>query len=212
MADLTTALEIENLLARDADGQLRLGARVAEMAGDGPLIDRVLRRLSQTAQLDGHTVSLVRPAGIQGICVDVRMGRHPLPLTPRPGQASPLTDSAGAIAVVRGLPEDAARDLIARHAAHQGITPEAVQDALTRVAAARRDNSGAVHLTDTHGVLQIGCPLRERALAVVVHLPDRLAAPALLEELSGTLSGLCAVRQALRNISVSSRGERRDSH
>ena len=55
-----------------------LEASTGGTSGDPTLVERAFRVLRQVADLDGHTVSLVRVVGVQVLCVDVRMGQHPL--------------------------------------------------------------------------------------------------------------------------------------
>jgi DNA-binding IclR family transcriptional regulator len=197
ISDLAEALEIEKLLRRDPNGKLHLGMRLAAMTGGTPedptQLENALRILGQIADLDGHTVSFVQVVGTQALCVDVRMGQHPLPLTPRPGQAKPITDNAGAIAILRAISLDAARDLIERHAGHQGTTHENITEALATIAVAELDNSGIVQLTDAHGIVQLGTTVGpERNLAAIVHLPDRLAESAMLRRGATALADLAA--------------------
>jgi hypothetical protein len=121
------------------------------------------------------------------------MGQHPLPLTPRPGQAKPITDNAGAIAILRNISLDSARDLIERHASHQGTTHENINQALATIAATEPDNSGIVQLTDAHGIVQLGTPAGpQRNLAAIVHLPDRLADSPMLRRGATALADLAA--------------------
>jgi IclR family transcriptional regulator, blcABC operon repressor len=195
IGDLVEALEIENLLRRDSNGKLRLGMRLTTMTGGTPEdpmhTERSLRILGQIADLDEHTVSFVRVVGTQALCVDVRMGQHPLPLTPRPGQTRPIAHSAGALAVLRAASVEAARELIELHASHQGATHENVTEALATVFATEPDRAGIVQLTDAHGILQLGTPMGpERNLAAVVHLPDRLADSAMPRRAAVALTDL----------------------
>jgi DNA-binding IclR family transcriptional regulator len=198
--DLIEALEIENLLRRASTGKLRLGARLAATTAGTPqdptLVERALRVLGQIADFDRHTVSFVRVVGLQALCVDVRMGQHPLALTPRPGQSRPITESAGAAAVLRGVNESTARELVYQYADHQGVTPRNIQDALTTIAAVDQDEARVARLTDAHGIVQLGIRLGaddsdERA-AAVLHLPNRLADPATLRRGSAALTDLAA--------------------
>lgn len=197
IADLTTALEAERLLGKDSQGQFRLGFRTADISGDNALIARVARKLAQTSLLDGHTVSVVKAVGLVGMCVEVRMGQHPLPLTPRPGLSTPILDSAGGLAVLRSLPAAAARDAAAVYAGHQGFGGLEVDKVLEHVAIAKNHPAtGALLLTDSHGVLQIASPVRHSKLAVVVHLsPARRVSDAELEELTGGLSEVSAAAE-----------------
>jgi DNA-binding IclR family transcriptional regulator len=200
IGDLIEALETENLLRRVSNGNLRLGVRLAATtagtAQDPTLVERALRVLGQIADFDGHTVSFVRVVGLQALCVDVRMGQHPLALTPRPGQSRPITQSAGAAAVLRGVPESTAHALADRYAGHQGVTPRDIQDALTTIAAADHDDAPVARLTDSYGIVQLGIRVGaddfEDPVAAVLHLPDRLADPATLLQGSVALTDLAA--------------------
>lgn len=200
IGDLTEALEAENLLRRAINGNLRLGGRLAATTAGTPadptLVERALRVLGRIADVDGHTVSFVRVVGLQALCVDVRMGQHPLALTPRPGQSSPIAESAGAAAVLRGLPDGTARALVDRYADHQGVTPQNVQDALATIAAADHDDASVARLTDSYGIVQLGIRVgaddSDDHIAAVLHLPDRLADPATLLRGSAALTDLAA--------------------
>ncbi|MDX6350722.1 MAG: hypothetical protein QOF84_5512 [Streptomyces sp.] len=200
IGDLIEALEIENLLRRAINGNLRLGVRLAATTAGTPedptLVERALRVLGQIADFDGHTVSFVRVVGLQALCVDVRMGQHPLALTPRPGQSRPITESAGAAAVLRGVPESTARELVDQYAAHQGITPQNIHDALTTIAAVDHGDALIVRLTDSYGIVQLGMRVgaddSDHHFAAVLHLPDRLADPATLLRGSAALTDLAA--------------------
>jgi len=141
-------------------------------------------------------VSRVRVVGLQALCVDGRMGQHPLALTPRPGQSRPITESAGAAAVLRGLPESTARALVDRYTHHQGLVPQHMHDALTTIAALDHDDTPVVRLTDSYGIVQLGIPVgandSDDHIAAVLHLPDRLADPPTLLRGSAALTDLAA--------------------
>jgi DNA-binding IclR family transcriptional regulator len=198
IGDLIEALEIENLLRRAINGDLRLGGRLAATTAGPPqdptLVERALRILGQIPDFDGHTVSFVRVVGLQALCVDVRMGQRPLALTPRPGQSRPITESAGAAAVLRSVPESVARELVDKYAAHQAATPQNIHDALTTIAAVDHDDALVARLTDSYGIVQLGVRVGEADghLAAVLHLPDRLADPATILRGSAALTDLAA--------------------
>ncbi|MFJ2829373.1 hypothetical protein ACIPC1_17725 [Streptomyces sp. NPDC087263] len=200
IGDLVEALEVENLLRRAINGNLRLGIRLAAATAGTPedptLVERALRVLGQIAYFDSHTVSFVRVVGLQALCVDVRMGQHPLALTPRPGQSRPMADSAGAAAVLRSVSERTARELVDRYADHQGITPQNIQDALTTITAVDQDGARVVRLTDSYGIVQLGIRVgaddSDAHIAAVLHLPDRLADPTTLLRGETALADLAA--------------------
>jgi DNA-binding IclR family transcriptional regulator len=194
VADLTTALEAERLLGKNSHGQFRLGFRTAGISGDDALIARVIRKLAQTPLLDGHTVSVVKVVGLLGLCVEVRIGQHPLPLTPRPGLSTPILDSGGGIAVLQALSAADARQIASAYAGHQGFGGDQVDKMQEQVAAVKSHQAtGTVLLTDSHGVVQIALPIRLSNLGVVVHLPPgRHVSDAELGELAVGLSEVAA--------------------
>lgn len=190
VADLTAALEAERLLGKDLQGHFGLGIRLAGISGDGALIARVTRKLAQTPVLDGHTVSVVKAIGLLGMCVEVRIGQHPLPLTPRPGLSTPVLDSGGGLAVLRSLPAAAAGDAALTYAGHQGFNSEMVGKVLDQAATVKTyPATGAVLVTDPQGVLQMAAPVLHSDLAVVVHLPPaRHVSDRELDQLAAGLS------------------------
>lgn len=200
ISDLVEALEFENLLRRTVDGNLRLGVRLAAMTAGTPqeptLIERALRILEQTSGFDGHTVSFVRVAGLQAQCVDVRMGQHPLALTPRPGQSRSISESAGAVAVLQGSAGGTAGELVRQYAGHQGFTPQDVQDTLNKIAAVDDDDALVARLTDSYGIVQLGIRIGANdphaPVAAVLHLPDRLTDPVTLRQGAAALTDLAA--------------------
>ena len=140
IADLLGTLEDVGFVARGADGSLHAGASlvrpVRPRRGGAP----PLSRLREQPDLDGHTVSLVQLFGNQVVFVDVRPGRHPLPLTPRPGQRATAAACAGAVAILSSMPVAEAADAVRAAAAHLGLSDDEVQRH-ARSAAPRRRSS-----------------------------------------------------------------------
>jgi DNA-binding IclR family transcriptional regulator len=170
LADLLGALEDANLIGRSHDGHLHIGPRWAALSDPDTAVDRLFRACARLPDLDGHTLSVMRLFGDQVICVDVRPGRHPLPLTPRPGQRTKATDAAGAIAILSELPIGTALDLVDAGCAHLGLSAEQIADTL---ALRRRQRSGVYKSHSTHTGRQFACAVADTRLALTLHLPDR---------------------------------------
>lgn len=177
VVDLVATLDAESLLGRDEVDGLRLGDRPATLVdlplGGSRLLERFGRSCQRVAELEGHTVSVDRPVGAQSVCLDVRMGRLPLRLTPRPGQQTPLAESAGGLAVLRGLTPERAGGRIAQYAGHQGLSDGDIAELLAIRAAL--SPTGVVGRAGRHGAEQLAAPIRgdadEPVAAVVLHLP-----------------------------------------
>jgi DNA-binding IclR family transcriptional regulator len=163
-------LEDENLIGRTPDGRLHTGPRWAALSDPDTAVDRLFRACARTPDLDGHTVSVVQLFGNHVICLDVRPGRHPLPLTPRPGQRTKATDTAGAIAILSALPIAAATEVVHVAADHLGLSDEQIEHTL---ALRRRQRSAIYKSHSTHTGRQFACPVAGTRLALTLHLPDR---------------------------------------
>lgn len=170
LADLIGALEEADLIGRGPDGRLHTGRRWAALSDPDTVVDRVFRACARTPDLDGHTLSVVRLFGDQVICLDVRPGRHPLPLTPRPGQRTKATDAAGAVAILSELPITTAEDAVHSAAAHLGLSAQQVAATL---ALRRKQRSGLYTSHSTHTGRQFACAVTGTPLALTLHLPDR---------------------------------------
>lgn len=170
LADLVGALEDANLVGRSPDGRLHTGPRWAAWSDPDAAVDRLFRACARTPDLDGHTVSVVRLFGDHVICVDVRPGRHPLPLTPRPGQRTRSTDAAGAIAILSELPIATVAETVHAVAAHLGLSDEQIAHTL---ALRRRQRSGLYTTHSAHIGRQFACVVAGTQLALTLHLPER---------------------------------------
>ena len=174
VADLLGTLTEAGFVARDGDGALHPGAQWGALSDPDAVAERVFRACA-TVDLDGHTVSLVRLFGNQVVFVDVRPGRHPLPLTPRPGQRANAVTCAGSVAIVSSLTAVEAAEVVRTAAAHLDLSDEEVQHTL----ALRQSRRRTVY--ETHSPLtgrQLACPVSGTRLALVLHVPERLPQPA----------------------------------
>jgi IclR family transcriptional regulator, blcABC operon repressor len=173
IADLLGTLEDAGLVARGADGSLHAGARWADLSDPDAVAHRVFRACA-TTDLDGHTISLVQLFGNQIVFVDVRLGRHPLPLTPRPGQRAAADACAGAVAILSSLSAAEAADTLWAAASHLGLSDDEVQRTLDLRHTRRR----AVYESfSPHVGRQLACPVAGTRFALTLHVPERWPEP-----------------------------------
>lgn len=169
IADLVSTMQEVGFIARGADGSLHAGARWSELSDPGAIAHRLLRSCA-TTELDGHTVSLVALFGNQIVFVDVRLGRHPLPLTPRPGQRASAAACAGATAILSSLPSAEAAKAVWAAASHLGLSDEEVQSTLALRLAQRR----TVYQTHSPQMgRQLACAVPGTQFALTLHVPER---------------------------------------
>jgi DNA-binding IclR family transcriptional regulator len=174
IADLVSTMDDSGLIARAVAGDLHTGPRWSELSDPDAVVHRIFRACA-TTDLDGHTISLARLVGNRVVFVDVRLGRHPLPLTPRPGQRASAADCAAAAAILSSLSVADATTAVRGAAAHLGLTDEDVEQVLALRHVRRRKVYGS-HSASTGR--QLACPVAESRLALVLHVPDRWAEPA----------------------------------
>lgn len=107
VVDLIDTLCDDLLLERSDDGRYRLGRRstrlVAGFTGGIPLVESFLELCERVDELSGYTVTLDTLDCGESLCLSVRHGRLPLPLTPRAGRRDPLTSTPGGLAIAREL-------------------------------------------------------------------------------------------------------------
>ena len=187
IADLLGALEIGGLIGRSVDGRLRIGPRWATLSDPDQVLDRLLSACARTPGLDGHTVSIVHLFGNQIVFLDVRTGRYPLPLTPRPGQRTMAEDSAGAIAILSSVPLSAASELVRSATGHLGLSEEQVDQTL---ALRRRQRSAVYESASAHTGRQFACAVPATRSALTLHLPDRWSEPGFARKAGRALTAL----------------------
>lgn len=173
IADLLGALEDAGFIGRGADGGLHAGARWSDLSDPDAVAQRLFRACA-TPDLDGYTVSLVQLFGNQVVFVDVRAGRHPLPLTPRPGQRANAADCAGAVAILSSLPSSEAEKAVWVAASHLGLSGDEVRRTLALRAARRR----AVYESRSPLVgRQLACSVTGTRYALTLHVPEQWPEP-----------------------------------
>jgi DNA-binding IclR family transcriptional regulator len=187
IADLVGALENGGLIGRSVDGRLRIGPRWAALSDPDEVLDRLLSACARAPGLDGHTFSIVHLFGNQIICLDVRSGRYPLPLTPRPGQRTMAEDSAGAIAILSSVPLSEAAELVRSATGHLGLSEEQVDQTL---ALRRRQRSAVYESASAHTGRQFACAVPGTRSALTLHLPDRWSEPGFARKAGRALTAL----------------------
>jgi hypothetical protein len=166
IADLLGTLEDAGLVARGVDGSLHEGARWADLSDPDAVAYRVFRACA-TTDLDGHTISLVQLFGNQIVFVDVRLGRHPLPLTPRPGQRATADACAGAVAILSSLSMPRRRTQWAA-ASHLGLSGDEVAEPWIAAHAA----TGSLRIVFNTRRAQLACPVAGTRFALTLHVPS----------------------------------------
>lgn len=209
VSDVCATLAAVGLARRAADGSYRLGAHTAMLARRSLPMPGVLEAfravLLEGTAVDGHTISLGALTGIEVLTVDVRLGRHPLPLTPRPGARDAAVDGAAGAAVVSALDPGELDDELTRLAAHQGADPDA-----HRAVRALVDPSSPVAVWRSRaGAQQLACSIpaatAPRLAALTLHLPHDPRSTLDLGELASDLQA-AALAVATRASAVSPAG------
>jgi IclR family transcriptional regulator, blcABC operon repressor len=127
VSDVTATLVSADLIRRGPDGLYRLGGHLSAIVRQSmvapTVVDGFLRASVEGTDLDGHTLSLDTMTGNEVLTTNVRLGRHPLPLTPRPGTRTQLLDCAAGPAIASSLGDALERELDT-YSAHQGIASD----------------------------------------------------------------------------------------
>jgi DNA-binding IclR family transcriptional regulator len=178
IADVCASLMAEGMVLRRRDAMYILGPRLeqlgASLGRSSRLFELFDRAVLQESALEGMTVTLDVLQGAETVCLAARLGRVPLPSTPRPGMRTPDLTAAAGSAILATAPRDELRQMLERFASHQSVPAEQIDGLLTEP---RSPQQPARHLAEAptgawH--LAVGVPsTAERPLfcAVVVHLP-----------------------------------------
>lgn len=174
--DVCSALVEAGLIQRSSDSSYGLGPRVMTLAGGFSPAAAVVEGfasypLDDTA-LDGHTLSIASMQGAEILTLNVRLGRHPLSLTPRPGARSVLTSTVAGVTILRALPMEAVADELDSFGPHQGLSPEHRE----RILQLARGHEGracddAQNQGHSHCAAYVDLPHHHSLTAVVLHLP-----------------------------------------
>lgn len=148
---LAVALEVHRLLARDREGQWRLGPRLAELAGSGAadlLLERADPVLARLRDTTGESAQLYRREGDVRVCVAAVEPRSGLRDTVPVGSRLPLTAGSAAQVLVAWTPED---PVIARATYSLRVLAEARRRGWAQSVAEREQ-----------GVASVSAPVRRR--------------------------------------------------
>ncbi|KAE8765943.1 helix-turn-helix domain-containing protein [Georgenia thermotolerans] len=176
VSDICSTLVGTDLIRRSTDGTYRLGGHLSTLArqtSPAPsVVDGFIRASLEGTPLDGHTLSVSTMVGCEVVTLNVRLGRHPLPLTPRPGTRTPLLQCAAGPAIAASLGEglDAELELFAAHQGLDGDGRSAIHAVVERMRRSEvstwRSKNGIHQLARA-----VGRPEEHMLTAITLHLP-----------------------------------------
>lgn len=180
-SDLIGTMQEAGLLSRRVDdlsiGPL-LGALTEGLVGDSGVLERFATHWPRQRTLTDHTVSVQSILGDRNLCMEVRLGRHLLPYTPRAGSRTTVWSEDGTgDAILRALmPADVERTMTAfagfdetnpdDQTRHSWLKANAVGRQDEPVIAATSNREFNVQLPHTEG--------RVPPVLLTLHLPPRL--------------------------------------
>lgn len=192
-SDLLTSLAASRWVRR-AESGFMLGGLLPELCAGfvGTDIDLVQFGLEWAADpvLHEHTVSVQVIQGVEIFCLEVRIGRHVLPLTPRPGSRVQGWHGDRGEPALAVLSEPVLRSTLNCFAGFQGLT-SSTRESILEWAAAERSEIGGPQIqraVNGNDELSLPCP-GDRAVLLTAHLPPD-APPANLPDLHQALSTL----------------------
>ncbi|UOM35277.1 IclR family transcriptional regulator [Acuticoccus sp. I52.16.1] len=186
-ARVLATLTETGVLRREDDRRYRIAPQFLEALGLpvslGALRQRARGELMELVEKVEDTGLLSVRSGLESLCIDRHVGRHPLQaLSLDVGARRPLGAGAGSLALLAFLPRDERETILAALAdrlPYRSVTAEAIRH---HAAEARRD--GYTYLPDfvVHGMTGIGAPVREPsglivAAVSVAGVGDRLKGP-----------------------------------
>jgi DNA-binding IclR family transcriptional regulator len=155
---LAVGLEVHRLLARDSDGQWRLGPAVTELAGhvNDPLLSAAAQVLPRLRELTGESVQLYRREGTSRICVVALEPPAGLRDTVPVGTRLPMTAGSGAKVLLA----------YADTATQQAVLPAATFTDRTLAEVRRRGWAQSVAEREP-GVASVSAPVRDQRGTVI---------------------------------------------
>lgn len=199
-SDLVQTMLDERLIRREISGLLLLGGALTEIAAGFVDNSTVLERFSlewdKGHSLNEHTLSVQSLIGDQNMCVDVRIGRHVLPVTPRAGSRLPVWNGTSGEPILTRLPPSAIEASLHRFGAFCGVndaTRGAILDWVRKNTTGQsRDLRHMVASTGNAELSQVipGETTDQESVALTLHLPPDTARN--VPELKAALSALAA--------------------
>jgi hypothetical protein len=182
-SDLLSTMLTERMLTRRG-GALVLGELLAELAagfvGNPNILQRFALYWNKYPPLEEHTLSLQALLGTQNLCVDVRIGRHVLPYTPRAGSRLPVWDGARGEPILAHVSADDADATLRRFRGFNGAVDE--REGIVSWIREHAPSAPAAPspLLSSTGNFELVSLLPDRApgappVAVTLHLPSRAA-------------------------------------
>lgn len=177
VSDVCGALVTQQLVRRDDQGKYWLGGHLESLAatwvGGEATLQRFARECARLPALDGHTVTLHALHGAQTICLEVRLGTRPLPLTPRPGTRGSLPSTSAGQAIIAAMDEQDLEAALDHTAGFDGLDVAAQKSLMAE--AQRLRNAGTAP-TVNDGVLELAAavpvgPGTKHWIAVTAVLP-----------------------------------------
>ena len=182
MSDLTNTMLADGLIQK-RDNLLAIGPLFADLTSgfvaDTDLLDRFAIRWQRQRLLSEHTVSVQAIVGSQSLCVEVRLGMHLLPYTPRAGARTDAWNGAVGEPVLRSL---TAADLRRTLSTFAAFSPPVTQETdRKRQAWLDRNARGSQRTSLIAGTgnleLSVALSTPDSAVppaALTLHLPPRL--------------------------------------
>lgn len=132
-SDLITTMLKEGLIRRRED-KLTLGSVwercAAGFVGARPVLEHFVYEWDRATLLNTQTVSVQALMGDQTICLEVRMGRHVLAVTPRPGSRFPVWNGGTGEPILSRLTPQSIENSLTAFSAFCGVTTETAQEIL----------------------------------------------------------------------------------
>ena len=170
IADLLGTLEDTGFVARGADGSLRMREPVGPTCPIPTQWRTAYFGLARQGISTGTRSRWSNCSATRSSSSTSASGRHPLPLTPRPGQRANADACAGAVAILSSLSAAEAANAVWTAASHLGLSDDEVQRALTL----RRTRRRAVYESlSPHMGRQLACPVTGTQFALTLHVPER---------------------------------------
>lgn len=199
VSDLCASLVGTGLVRRFHDGTYGLGSGIVRLAekvgGQSDRVDLFATRSDASIALEGHTLSLEGLFGTEVLTLNVRMGRHPLVLTPRPGVRSAVLESAAGRAILHGMDVPSLSTELSLYERHQGISARDRQLVLeVAIASGPRVVTG----NDSTGVRRLAAAITADShprTAVTLHLPAGLSSSSDISGLGEALIEFTSVNQ-----------------
>jgi DNA-binding IclR family transcriptional regulator len=207
VSDLCVALSVEHLLRRQPELRFGLGRTFVQIAAGltqgMPLMDAFVANCEKVAELADHTITLNTLYCGEALCIGVRHGRLPLPLTPRVGRRMELTrTNTGQAIILGGTIEELATHFEVFGSLFATPTPsiQSVLDQRRRLE--ETGISSIVMGTDEGHGYELACPIRNQSQllgAVALMFPSAAIDQNTSDQLIAGLKRLVAILERVQS-------------